>query len=75
MSLDGSIHATRGVLPIAAAARREGIAGILLPASNAGEAAIVTGLDVFPVASLVEAVHALNVPSLHPFLPQAPLVM
>src|SRR6266576_2759513 len=63
LSLDGSIHATRGVLPIAAAARREGLAGILLPASNASEAAIVAGLDVFPVSSLVEAVRALNEPA------------
>src|SRR5436190_21330556 len=62
LSLDGSIHATRGVLPIAAAARREGLAGILLPTSNASEAAIVSGLDVFPVSSLVEAVRALNEP-------------
>ena len=43
LSLDGSIHATRGVLPIAAAAKRDGVAGILLPAANAGEAAIVAG--------------------------------
>src|SRR5262245_44562674 len=63
LSLDGSIHATRGVLPIAAAAKREGVAGILLPSSNAGEAAIVSGLDVFPVASLAEAVQALNEPA------------
>src|SRR5213596_1269243 len=49
LSLDGWTHTTRGVLPIAAAARREGIAGILLPASNAGEAAVVAGLEVFPV--------------------------
>src|SRR5476651_996191 len=41
LSLDGSIHATRGVLPIAVAARREGLAGIVLPAANAGVAAIV----------------------------------
>jgi len=62
LSLDGSIHATRGVLPIAAAARREGLGGILLPAANAAEAAIVTGLSVFAVSSLVEAVRALNDP-------------
>jgi magnesium chelatase family protein len=67
LSLDGSIHSTRGVLPIAAAARREGLAGILLPASNAGEAAIVTGLDVFPVTSLADAVRTLN----HPAAPAA----
>src|SRR5204863_443906 len=63
LSLDGSIHAARGVLPIAAAARREGLAGILLPASNASEAAIVAGLDVFPVSSLADAVRALNEPA------------
>src|SRR5580693_674413 len=40
LSLDGSIHHARGVLPIAAAARRDGLSGILLPISNAGEAAI-----------------------------------
>ena len=63
LSLDGSIHATRGVLPIAAAARRDGLAGILLPASNASEAAIVAGLDVFAVSSLIDAVRALNDPT------------
>ena len=62
LSLDGSVHATRGALPIAVAARRDGLAGILLPAANAGEAAIVAGLDVLPVSSLVDAVHALNDP-------------
>jgi magnesium chelatase family protein len=66
LSLDGSIHTTRGVLPIAAAARREGLAGILLPSSNAGEAAVVTGLDIFPVSSLAEAVRVLNEPAAPP---------
>lgn len=63
LSLDGSIHPARGVLPIAAAARREGVAGVLLPRSNAAEAALVDGLDVWPVASLGEAVRALNHPA------------
>ena len=63
LSLDGSIHAARGVLPIAVAARRDGLAGMLLPVANAREAAIVSGLDVFPVASLADAVRALNDPS------------
>ena len=56
----------RGVLPIAAAARRDGVSGILLPTSNASEASIVAGLDVFPVASLIEAVHILNDPASAP---------
>jgi len=63
LSLDGSIHGTRGVLPIAAAARRDGLSAILLPASNAGEAAIVSGLDVLGVSSLADAIRALNDPS------------
>ena len=63
LSLDGSIHPARGVLPIAAAARRDGLAGVLLPRSNAGEAAIVDGLDVWAVSSLAEAVGALNHPA------------
>ena len=60
LSLDGSVHAARGVLPIAVAARRDGLAGILLPAGNASEAAIVAGLEVLPVSSLADAVFALN---------------
>jgi magnesium chelatase family protein len=63
LSLDGSIHPARGVLPIAAAAKREGLAAILLPSPNAGEAAVVAGLRVYPVASLADAVQALNDPA------------
>src|SRR5882672_4052121 len=45
LSLDGGIQPARGVLPVAAAARRDGATGVLLPRSNAGEAGIVAGLD------------------------------
>jgi magnesium chelatase family protein len=60
LSLDGSIHSIRGVLPVAVAARREGKTAILLPRANAREARVVDGLTVLPVDSLVEAVEALN---------------
>jgi len=63
LSLDGSIQAARGVLPIAAAARRDGLVGILLPSANAREAAIVSGLEIVAVSSLVDAVRALNDPA------------
>jgi magnesium chelatase family protein len=72
LSLDGSIHPARGVLPIAAAARRAGIEALLLPAGNASEAAIVAGLNVYPVASLSDAVRALNDRSLAPARPSPP---
>lgn len=55
VSLDGSVPPMRGLLPIAAAARRTERARLLFPASNLPEAAIVDGLDLFPVKSLFEA--------------------
>ena len=62
LSLDGAIQGARGVLPIAVAARRRKFRGLLLPRSNSREAAVVGGLDFYPVQSLTEAVHALNDP-------------
>ena len=62
LSLDGGIQSARGVLPIAAAARRRKFRGLLLPVSNSGEAAVVDGLEFYPVASLGDAVRALNDP-------------
>ena len=49
LSLDGSIHAARGMLPVAAAARRQGATALLLPAQNVTEAAVVEGLRLLPV--------------------------
>ena len=62
LSLDGGIHPARGVLPIAAAARRERCKGLLLPHPNRAEASVVEGLRLYPVRSLGEAVAALNEP-------------
>ena len=63
LSLDGGIHAARGVLPIAAAARRERFDGLLLPSPNRAEASVVEGLRLYPVRTLIEAVTALNDPA------------
>lgn len=60
LSLDGTIHAARGVLPIAVAARRRGRVALLLPAANAAEAAVVGDLRLVPVQTLAEAVDRLN---------------
>lgn len=62
LSLDGGIQAARGVLPVAAAARREKYTGLLLPDANRAEAEVVAGLTLFSVRSLSEAVGALNDP-------------
>src|SRR5262249_39463600 len=39
-----------------------GVRGLLLPVSNSQEAAVVSGLEFYPVRSLTEAVAALNNP-------------
>ena len=62
LSLDGSINAIRGVLPIAVAARRLGLTRLLLPPQNAPEASVVDGLQVCIVRSLADALDALNRP-------------
>ena len=66
LSLDGGIHAARGVLPIAIAAHRSQAGAVLLPAANAGEAQVVSGLRVLAVSSLTDAVAALNDPGFVP---------
>jgi magnesium chelatase family protein len=60
LSLDGTLRPIRGGLPIAVAIREQGYQGILLPEENAQEAAIVDGLNVYPVKSLFETIQFLN---------------
>lgn len=60
LSLDGSIQPARGVLPIAAEARRNHARALLLPYDNLAEASIVEGLRLLPVKTLNEAVTRLN---------------
>ena len=60
LSLDGSIQPARGVLPIAAEARRNHARALLLPMDNLAEAAVVTGLRLLPIKTLTEAVERLN---------------
>ena len=62
LSLDGSIQPGRGVLPIAAEARRHGARALLLPYDNLSEAAVVSGLRLLPVRTLREAVERMNQP-------------
>ena len=54
LGLDGSLRAVQGMLPIAIAARANGIKNLVIPASNAREAAVVEGVNVYPVNSLLE---------------------
>ncbi len=60
LALDGSIRSIQGGLPIAIAAKEHGLKALILPAQNAKEAAIVEGVEVYPVTSLTEATEFLN---------------
>lgn len=60
LSLDGRIRPVKGALPIAVAARAAGVRCLLVPEENAQEAAVVSGLDVYPVVSLRGVVEHLN---------------
>lgn len=60
LSLDGSVKGIKGALPMAVMAREEGFKGIILPAANASEAAVVEGLEVFGVSTLREATALLS---------------
>ena len=55
LALAGSVRSVKGVLPIALRAKAEGRKGILVPAENSAEAAVVEGLQVIPVSNLREA--------------------
>jgi magnesium chelatase family protein len=52
LSLDGTVRHTRGVLPMAASARKNGFKRIIVPYADASEAALLPDLEVIPVTSL-----------------------
>ncbi|HMP84656.1 MAG TPA: YifB family Mg chelatase-like AAA ATPase, partial [Verrucomicrobiota bacterium] len=60
LALTGGVRPVKGVLPIAIRAKAEGKIGVLVPAENAAEAAVVNGLQVIPVQNLREAAQFLE---------------
>lgn len=60
LSLDGTLRPVNGVLPMAIEARRQGFRGIIVPAENATEAAVVNNLNVYGMHSLREVVDFLT---------------
>lgn len=60
LALDGVLRPIKGVLPIAIQARKEKFRGLIVPEGNAREAAVVDGLNVFPVKTLLESISFLG---------------
>src|SRR5579871_2201117 len=60
LALTGAVRPCKGVLPIALRAKADGKVGVLVPADNAPEAAVVSGLKVIPIQNLREATQFLE---------------
>lgn len=60
LSLDGKLRAVKGILPIAIEVKRSGLKGIVVPEENAREAAMVEGIEVYPLGTLSEVTEFLN---------------
>lgn len=58
LALDGTVRPVKGMIPTGLHAKmQDGIEALLVPATNAGEAAIAAGgLPVYPIANLLDAV-------------------
>lgn len=60
LALSGEVRRVKGVLPIVMRLKQRGHRGVLVPADNADEAAVVEGIHVFPVRNLQDAVAFLS---------------
>jgi len=60
LSLDGKLRYTNAILPVALMAKNKKIKKIFLPKINANEAAIVKGLEIYPVENLISLVKHLT---------------
>ena len=57
LSLDGQLRPIRGALPIAIQTKKDGFKGLILPHSNSKEAAMVDGINVFGMNTLMVVVN------------------
>lgn len=60
LSLGGSVRSASGVLPMAIAARDSGVKEMFVPAENGREAAVVSGLTVYPVTDVPQLIRHLT---------------
>ncbi len=60
LSLDGTLRPVRGVLPLVARARERGLERVFLPRENVSEGAVVDGIEIIGIGSLVELCEILS---------------
>ena len=77
LALDGRVRPVRGALAMALLARQRGMRGVIVPADNALEAAVVEGVEVLGVRTVSEVVGLFNAqiePEPHPPVDVAGLI-
>ncbi len=60
LSLDGSVRHVRGVLPMTALAVEKGFRRVLVPETDAAEAALIPNLEVIPIRNLAQLCASFN---------------
>lgn len=60
LALDGTLRPIRGTLAAALECKRVGSRGLICPAANAGEGALVEGIEVVPITTLGECIRFLK---------------
>lgn len=60
LSLDGTLRSVRGVLPIVEAAKKYGYGEVIVPKENADESALIPGITVTSVESLLDVVRHID---------------
>ena len=60
LGLDGAVRSVKGVLSIALEAKKRGRCRLFVPEANAPEAAVIEGIQVFPIRNLKQAWDFLN---------------
>src|SRR5580704_4083641 len=60
LALDGRVRKIKGALSLALLAKQRKMRGVILPAENVREAAVVEGIEVYPMSHLSQAVSFLN---------------
>lgn len=60
LSLDGEIRPLNSVLPLIIAARKAKLASAYIPQANAAEAALIPGINIYPLTSLKQALAVIS---------------
>lgn len=56
LSLNGELRPVRGALPLVRKAREAGMTAVIVPKSNAEEAALISDIDVYPAETLLDVI-------------------